>query len=174
MSAGQIALMAGLAAVAPAAIQGVQAFQEAQADKAQADLEAGLLNQQAESVRLQTEADEADFRNRQSRAFAARRAALGGAGVQLAAGSPLLVSQDFASEVELAALRIRSGGEIASTRLEQQAGFTRFLGRQKKEFGQRRAGALLVSGAADAVSKSFTFGAFPSTSLSKNFRRAGF
>ena len=52
MSFGQVGLMAVLAGAAPAAIPGVQAFQQAQAAKKQADLEADLLNQQAESVRL--------------------------------------------------------------------------------------------------------------------------
>ena len=59
----------------------------------------------------------------------------------------MLVSEDFAGEVELQALRIRSGGEVRATRLEQQAQLTRFKGRQARTAGFIRGGALLVSGA---------------------------
>ena len=57
-------------------------------------------------------------------------------------------------ERELQALRIRSGGELRSTRLEQQANLTAFAGRAARQASFFRAGSLLLSGA----SKSFSGG----------------
>lgn len=129
------------------AVQALGAIQKGQAAQAQANFQAGILRQQAESDRLKAAADEADFRRRQSFVLAQRRAALGASGIEPAAGSPLLVSEDFAAEVELQALRIRSGGEVTATRAEQQAVLQRFQGRAARSAGFVRGGALLITGA---------------------------
>lgn len=136
--------------IAGAGLSAVSAIQQGQAASAQAGLQAGILEQQATSSRQRAAADEADFRARQSRALAERRAGLGASGVDPAAGSPLLVSEDFAGEVELAALRIRTGGEVRATRAEQQATLQRFQGRAAKRAGFVRGGALLVTGVGKA------------------------
>ncbi len=142
--------LAAAAPIAGAALSAVGAIQQGQAGQAQANLQAGILQQQADRDRQQASSDEADFRARQSRALASRRAALGAAGVEQSSGSPLLVSQDFAGETELQALRIRTGGEVTATRAEQQAGLQRFQGKSAKNRGFVRGGALLLSGAGRA------------------------
>ena len=76
--------------------------------------------------------------------MARRRALLGVSGVDPSRGSPLLVSEDFAAEAELQALRIRSGGALSATRLEQQAGLIATSGRQARRAGFVRGGALLL------------------------------
>ena len=129
------------------AVSAVGAVQQGMAASQQAKLQAGILGQQAAQERKQAAANERDFRASQSRVAAARRAALGGAGIQQGAGSPLLVSEDFAGEVELQALRIREGGEIRATRAEQQASLQRLAGRQARTGGFLRSGSLLLSGA---------------------------
>ena len=143
--------------IASTAISTVGIVQQGIAANKQGKLQAGILAQQATSERLQAEAREDDFRRAQSRAFASRRAGLGASGVQQAAGSPLLVSEDFAGEVELQALRIRSGGEVRATRLEQQALLSRFAGKSAQTSSFFRGGSLLLSGAGKA------FGGLPST-----------
>ena len=130
-----------------ALISAVGAIQQGQAASAQSKLQAGILRQQAEQERLQAASNEADFRRQQQFLLARRRAMLGAAGVDPAAGSPLLVSEDFAGEVELQALRIRSGGKLRATRLEQQAGLERFSGRAARRADFIRGGSLLVTGA---------------------------
>lgn len=70
--------------------------------------------------------------------------------VDPSSGSPLLVSEDFAGEAELQALRIRTGGEVTATRAEQQATLQRFQGRAAQRSGFIRGGALLISGAGKA------------------------
>ena len=145
-TAATIAAITTAATVASTALQVVGAIQQSQAASAQANLQAGILEQQATRDRQQAASDEADFRARQSRALASRRAALGASGVDPGAGAPLLVSEDFAGEVELQALRIRTGGEVTATRAEQQATLQRFQGRAAKKSGFVGGGALLLTG----------------------------
>lgn len=100
----------------------------ASAQKQQANTQAAFLQQQAERENQQAEADSHEFRDQQERALAQRRAVLGGSGVDTSTGSPLLAAEDFAGEAELQALKIRNGGEVRSTRLQQQAALTRMEG----------------------------------------------
>jgi hypothetical protein len=72
---------------------------------------------------------------------------LGASGVEPSEGSPLLVSEDFAGETEYQALRIRSGGELAATRLEQSARLSALAGRNARTAGFARGGSLLLQGA---------------------------
>ena len=137
---------------AGAALSAVSAIQQGQAAQSQANFQAAILRQQAERERQQAASDAEDFRRNQSRILAARRAALGASGVEPASGSPLLVSEDFASEVEFQALRILSGGEVRATRAEQQAVLQRFAGRAARTSGFIRGGSLLVTGAGKAFS----------------------
>lgn len=147
---GTLSLMATIATVAGGVISAVGAIRQGRASQVQGNLQGQILDQQAEGDRRQSEADERDFRSRQSRVLAARRAALGASGVDPSSGSPLLVGQDFASETELQALRIRTGGEVKATRAEQQAQLQRFQGRQARSAGFLRGGSLLLSGAGKA------------------------
>lgn len=98
------------------------------------------LKKQAKIERQEAAIEEEKFRREQSRLAAARRAALGASGVRSGVGSPLLVSEDFASEAELQALRIRSGGKARSDLLKNQAAAA-------KTAGFARGGSGLVSGA---------------------------
>ena len=129
------------------AVQALGAIQKGQAAQSQANLQASILQQQAERERQEAEAREEDFRRRQSLNLAFRRAALGASGVVQGEGSPLLVGEDFAAEVEFQALRIRSGGELRATRAEQQAALQRFQGRAASRAGFVRGGSLLITGA---------------------------
>ena len=127
-------------------IGAASALSAAKGQAAQSNYQAEVLRQQAQADRDKAAAEEEDFRRRQSRTAASRRAALGASGVEIGSGSPLLVSQDFASEAELGALRIRHGGEVSATRAEQSAELQRFSGRNALRAGRFRAGASLLSG----------------------------
>jgi hypothetical protein len=136
--------------IGAAALGAVSSIKAGQAANKQAKFEAGIQQQQAARERQVAAGTESDFRRRQSRLQAQRRAALGASGVRSGTGSPLLAAGDFAAEVELAALRIREGGEIRSTRLEQQAELTRRAGRNVRTRGFFRAGSSLLSGVGQA------------------------
>ncbi|MCH8859515.1 MAG: hypothetical protein IID54_08070 [Proteobacteria bacterium] len=149
---GTVLLISRIATIAGAGIAAIGSIRQGQAAQQQANLQAQILQQQADRDRLDAAAKEEDFRRSQSRALAKRRAGLGATGVEPASGSPLLVSEDFAGEVELQALRIRSGGELRATRAEQQAVLQRFKGRAARTSGFTRGGALLLTGAGKTFS----------------------
>lgn len=150
VSASTAATIAAAAAIASAGVGAYGAIQQGQQAAAQSRFQSAVMRQQAERERMEAGAAEDDFRRQQSRLFARRRALLGGTGVDPATGSPLLTSQDFAAETELQALRIRSGGQVRATRLEQSADLERMRGRNAQTGSYFRAGSLLLSGAGRA------------------------
>ena len=143
------------------AFTAISAVQQGKAQEAQLEFQAGVQEQQAATARQQADRDrqvaainESDARRESSRTFAARRAALGAAGIEQSTGSPLLAVSDFATEAELQALRIRAGGETDALRKEQEAdilsqsaGFSRSGARNARSQGFVRAGASLLQGA---------------------------
>ena len=128
---------------------------QATAQRQQAEAQAEIQRQQADRERIVAAQKERDFRKRQSAAAAAVRAAGGARGVDVSTGSPLLSAMDFASETELQALRVREGGEVSATRLEQQASLLDFSGRSAAIVGGADAAALRSKGSA-----AFTGGLF--------------
>ena len=143
-------IVAATALLASGVIGAVGASQAGEAQKSAAKFESQVLQQQAQREREVAAASERDFRKQQSAFLARRRAAMGASGVELGEGSPLLSFGDFASEVELQAQRIREGGQLSATRLEQQAELTRRAGRSAQQRGRFRAGASLLTGAGQA------------------------
>jgi hypothetical protein len=133
-----------IALLGSVAMSAVGSISAGQAAKKQANTEAAILNQQAARERQQAEADSAEFRGEQQRLMAKRRAILGGSGVDISTGSPLLASEDFAGEAELQALKIINGGEVRGTRLQQQASIVRAKGRSAETASFFSAGASLL------------------------------
>ena len=112
----------------------------------QANFQATTQRQQAVREREVAAAEEDDFRRQQSRRLASIRAAGGASGVEGSTGTSLLATDDFVTEAELQALRIRSGGNTSATRLEQQAALTAAAGKSAKKAGFAKAGASLLTG----------------------------
>lgn len=151
----------GAVAAAGAAISAAGAISAGKAQAAQANFQSQVANnnaivaqQQADRATQQASIDEDDFRRRQSDLQARRRASGGGAGVEFASGSPLLVSQDFAAETELNALRVRNQGAVNVNRLQQnvsnqqaQAGLFANQAQTAKSNSFFRAGSTLLKGA---------------------------
>lgn len=101
---------------------------QAEQEKAAAERQAKLREQEALTERMNAAIKEEDFRRRASADLATRRAILGGSGGAVGEGSNLLAEADFVEEAEVAALRLRQGGEVGATRLEQQAEEDRIAG----------------------------------------------
>lgn len=137
------AAVIGLIGAAASAAGGIA---QAQAQKKQANFQANVARQQAESERLASAEQERDYRKAQSSRLAQIRASLGASGTDTSTGTPLLALADFEGETERNALRIRSGGEIRSRRLEELGGFYGAAGRNAERAGYARAGSSLLSG----------------------------
>lgn len=135
----------GLIGAAASAAGGIS---QANAQKKQARFQANVSRQQAESERLAAEESERDYRKAQSSRLAQIRASMGASGTDTSTGTPLLALADFEGETERNALRIRSGGEIRSRRLDELGGFYDSAGRNAESAGYARAGSSLLSGAA--------------------------
>lgn len=128
------------------AVSAIGSISQGYAQKQQAETAAKISEQQAARERQVAAAREEDYRRQASRDLATRRAALGASGVVQSTGSPLLGTEDFVSEVELAALRMRNAGEAGATRLEQDADFKRAQGRNAYRAGFFGAGSSLLTG----------------------------
>ena len=120
----------------------------------QSAAQALIEEQRAQREREIAVAEESDFRRSQSRNLAERRAALGGAGVRLDTGSPVLAMGDFVAEAEIQARRIRAGGAMDALRLEQQANLLRATGTKQgsllRTYGKKQAELIRTSGITEA------------------------
>ena len=143
-----VAVLTAVSAVASA----VGSIVQGKAVQKQANAQAEISRQQAERERVVAGEKEGDFRASQRRAAAAVRAAGGARGIDISVGSPLLAAEDFSRETTLQALRIREGGEIRGTRLEQQAVLLRAKGRAASTSGIIGAGSSLLRGATRTAS----------------------
>lgn len=141
-----MAISVGTALAIGTGVSAAGAILEGRARGRQAEEEARILEEQAARERELTEEEIRDFRRNQSRFFAERRAALGASGIDLSTGTPILAAEDFAAEVELQVRRIRKGGEVRMSRLQQQAGLLREAGRTAETAGLFRGGASLLTG----------------------------
>lgn len=142
--------LATAAQVAGAGVAAAGAVAGGQAAGRSAQFQSAILQQQAQRERQNARLEAEDFRRDQRRLMARRRAMLGASGVEAGTGSPLLVSEDFAREGELQARRIEAGGDVRSTRLQQQARLQRFSGASASRAGFLRGGSLLLTGAGEA------------------------
>lgn len=138
----EVAAIASLAGVAASAAGSIAAGQ-AQANAA--SFNAQVAQQQAEREKEIAEREAADFRRRESRVLAAARARRGGGGVTFQ-GSPLLVDEATAAEIELGAQNILVGGATRASRLRQQAALDRSRGSSARSGGFLNAGSTLLTG----------------------------
>jgi hypothetical protein len=125
----------GLIGAAAGAAGGIS---QAQAVNKQRDFQANVAEQ------------ERDYRKAQSSRLAQIRASMGASGTDTSTGTPLLALSDFEGETERNALRIRSGGEIRASRLDQEGSLYRMAGKSERSAGYGRAGSSLLSGISNA------------------------
>jgi len=105
-----------------------------------------IYNKQAAQERQISKMNEEDFRRQQELTLAEFHAAGGGSGVDLSTGTPLLAYSDFAAETELQAQKIRAGGEMRATRLDQAASLSKKAGNAAFTDSLFRGGASLLMG----------------------------
>lgn len=119
------------------------------AQRDQADYQAEIAQQQAGYERAASESEADEFLRSQRRLLATARARRGGSGVDLTSGSPLLVDEDTIDEIAFQTARIRHGGEVQATRLEQGAQLRRAQGKAAQRASYFRAGSSLLTGASE-------------------------
>ncbi len=142
---GGLPEFAAIASLAGAAVGAVSSVAAGQAQANAAAFNAEVAQQQAERERQIAEREAADFRRQQSRVLAASRARRAGAGVTFQ-GSPLLVNESTAAEIELSVQNILVGGETRASRLRQQAALERANASSARTGGILGAGSTLLTG----------------------------
>jgi hypothetical protein len=146
MGADPITIAALAVAIAGTLSSGAMAYQQAQ-------VQAKTQEQQADFARKQSEIDANEFRRKQRRLLGTARATRGATGVDLLSGSPLLVDDETIDEIVFQTERVRQGGDITATRLEQQASFTRAEGTSALAGSVLKAGGTFLT--SDAGSSMF-------------------
>lgn len=153
-----MAAIAGILSVASGVLGAIGQQRQAEAQAQAAEFQAKTLEQRARSEREAAAAEAQDFRRQGSRARAASIARTGGSGVEADTGSPLLVDEAFVKDVALGSSRIRHGGEVRGTRLDQQAGLSRSQAGFARQAGGIQAGTSLLSGFRPLLSGQSQFG----------------
>jgi hypothetical protein len=118
---------------------------EARAAEQAARFDAAAKEQQAATERDAAAVEASDFRRRQGRILAERRANAGASGIT-SAGSPLLVEEATLREIALGSARAGHQGFVRSSRLEDGATLDRQRGRNARRAGNIAAGSTLLSG----------------------------
>lgn len=137
-----VAAVAGLAGAAVSAAGSVAAGQ-AQANAAEFNAE--MAQQQAEREQQIAVREAQDHRRRSSRLLAASRVRRAGSGVT-SQGSPLLVDEATAAEIELGAQNILSGGAAKAYGFQQEAALSRSRASSARTGGYLSAGSTLLTG----------------------------
>ena len=137
------------------ASQAAGSYSAGVAERSRAGVESHSKEIQAINERAASAEQEQDFRKKQSSELGKRRAAMGASGTEMT-GTPLLAFGDYAAETELQAQRIRESGNLRGSRLEQEADLNRLAGKSAMQRGVFRAGAALLTGAADRYDKPTT------------------
>jgi hypothetical protein len=127
-----------------AVLSAASAVAASQAEADAADFSAEVSQQQAERERKIAERDAAEHRRHGSRQLATTRARRAGRGVSLE-GSPLLVEQAAAGDIELGAREILSDGAETAQALRQRAALQRAQAAAGRAAGYRRAGSTLLT-----------------------------
>lgn len=143
MSGLEIAAIAGLASAAVSTVSSIAAGQ-AQANAA--EYSADMAQQQAARERQIAEREVKDHRQSQSRLLATSRARRAGSGVTYQ-GSPLLVDEATAAEIELGAQDILAGGTANAYGYQQQAALSRARASSARTGGYLSAGSTLLTAA---------------------------
>jgi hypothetical protein len=132
-------LMAGIGAMGA-----MGELQKGQSAKEAADYNAAVSRQRAATERDAAAAEMSDFFRKESRSRASGIAARGGSGVTME-GSPLMVDEATVREIALGASRIRHGGEVRGTRLEQEANLDEMRGKHAKDASYLAAGKSMLT-----------------------------
>ena len=142
-----VAIIGAAAAVAGTAVSAYAAYSAGQAQQQASKYNAKVAANQAEAARnaAAVRAQQAALQHR--RVAASNVAAAGSSGVEVAAGSPLLVLADEAMQADLEQQRIRYGGELEASTQRANERLFRFQGQQARAAGGLRAGTTLLSGA---------------------------
>jgi hypothetical protein len=146
------AIAGAIAAIIGSAVSAYGAYSQSQAQAAAARYNAKLDENQAINAQNQAQVEMERRRELYKRQKGTQLALMGGSGIELGEGSPLLLEADSAEQAALDLARVRYEGQIKSTSYQSEANIQRFSARTATRQGYVSAGASLLSGAGSAAS----------------------
>jgi len=111
---------------------------------------ASVAERDAESARQSAEYEAALKRKEGEKLLGRQRALFGKAGVTFE-GSPLMLMEQTASDIEMDALMIERGGKLTEQRYQSEATLSRMQGTAAQKAGYYGAGTTLLTGAGQAA-----------------------
>ena len=145
--------VSAIVSVVVAAVSAYLQYEQAQAQAAAMRYNAKVAENQAIGAQQQAQYV-ADRQREQTRRLLSRQRALyGTAGVELAAGSPLMVQADSARQGELDAQASLASGAGRALGFQSQAKIDRFMAGRTETMGSIKAGATLLSGFVEGYGK---------------------
>ena len=136
-------------AFAATALSATGSIAAGKAQAAQYAAQAALQRQEAERSRQMAAVQETLSRRQGDKELGRQRAILASRGVDITAGSPLLVLADTAGEIEFNILLQRANAEAGAVRQDQAAQFSVLKAGAARKNAALSAGTTLLSGASD-------------------------
>ena len=137
--------------VVGAGISAYGKYQSGQAQKAMADYNAKLAENEAIAKEQQAHAESLQMRKDKERLQASQRAGFAKSGAIITEGTPLLVMAEQAGIMELDILNAQRNRALESSALRSQATLDKYAGKQAATAGTIGAGATLLSGVGSAL-----------------------
>ena len=144
--------VATIAVVAGASLTAYSQYQAGKAQKAMADYNAKLAENEAIAQEQATRAETERMRSEKRRMLATQRAAYGKTGAIATEGTSLLTMAEQAGEMEKDILNMQRTGAMQAQASRSEAALSRYQGKQAKAQGIMKAGSSLLSGVAGGVS----------------------
>lgn len=148
-----MAITAIVGLVVTAAVTAYAAHEQSQQQQAIAKFNQKVAENAATAQRNAAQIAAENERDRNRAILAAQRAGIGASGVLGSEGTPLLVQVDSAEKAALNEARIKYSGEVGARQYESEKiiqGYYGRIARTNEQIGYVRAGASLLSGAANA------------------------
>lgn len=160
-----------IASVAAAAASAYGTYEGYKAQEEAADYNKKVAENRAALARQQAEVDAATLEEKNKRLEAMQLTAQGASGIEVEAGSPLLVRADTARQMQRDVYLTRVGGEITASGYEQQGELYGLYARQSSQAANVGAGVSLLSSGAQ-IGGQYAYGRYGGYSYGNPYVRS--
>lgn len=151
-----LAAAGAIASIAGTAFSAINQMQQGQDQRRWYEYNAAVAERDAEEARRIAEYEAAQTRKEGQKLLSVQRARYASSGVTFE-GSPLLLMEETAKEIELDALMTERTGEVTAQKYTTEAALSRMKGSGAKTAGYYGAGSTLLTGAGQAATSYGTY-----------------
>jgi hypothetical protein len=146
-----VALIGAIAAIAGTALSAYGTYQAGQAQKAMANYNARLANNEAIAREQATKAETERMRDENRRIRASQEAGYSASGAMASSGTPLLVMAEEAGKMEMDVMNMQRTGAMQAQASRAQAKLDKYSGKMAARSANIGAGATLLTGTGSAA-----------------------